>query len=77
MNRNEIKLNKLVFALKRLGFQMQKRGSHGLFYHPETGLLVSLPMNRKEVPAVYLRAVISQIINRGIVTEDELWHLLK
>ena len=77
MHKKQIKLRRLVAALKTLGFVERRMGSHGIFKQPETGLIITLPMARKDVPVVYLKAVLKQIVNRGIVSEDDFWELIE
>jgi predicted RNA binding protein YcfA (HicA-like mRNA interferase family) len=77
MTKREVKLTTLVSVLRKLGFEERRSGSHGVFRHSQTGLLVTLPMARKDVPVVYLKAVLKQIIDRGIMSEDDLWSLLR
>jgi predicted RNA binding protein YcfA (HicA-like mRNA interferase family) len=77
MPKKQIKLKRLVTALKTLGFIERRMGSHAIFNHQETGLIVSLPMGRKDVPVVYLKSVFKQIVDRGIISEDDFWELLK
>ncbi|MEW5949810.1 MAG: type II toxin-antitoxin system HicA family toxin [Thermodesulfobacteriota bacterium] len=76
MAKKQIKLTKLVAVLKQLGFQERRKGSHGIFFEPETGVIITLPMDRKEVPVVYLKAALKQIVHRGIIDEDNFWRLL-
>lgn len=77
MAKKQIKLTKLVAVLKQLGFQERRKGSHGIFFEPERDVIITLPMNRKEVPVVYLKATLRQIVSRGIIDEDDLWRLLE
>ncbi len=72
MPKKQIKLTKLTAVLKRLGFQESRKGSHGIFIEPKTGVIITLPMTRKEVPVVYFRAALRQIVDRGMIDEDEL-----
>jgi predicted RNA binding protein YcfA (HicA-like mRNA interferase family) len=77
MAKRQIKLTKLVAVLKELGFQERRKGSHGIFFKPKMGVFITLPMGRKEVPVVYLKAALKQIVDRGIIDEDDFWRLLE
>jgi len=79
MPKKSIRLDRLVAALTKLGFvqRTHRLGSHGIFVEPITGLVVTLPMGRKEVPIVYLRAALRQIVDRGMMPEDDFLELLK
>lgn len=77
MFKRQVKIKALVAALKQLGFVERRMGSHGIFSQPENGLIVTLPMGRKDVPVVYLKAILKQIVDRGIMAEDDFLKLLK
>jgi len=77
MHKKQIKLKRLVAALKILGFVERQSGSHGIFKDPKTGLFVTLPMGQKDVPIVYMKSVFKQIVDRGIIDEEDFWELLK
>jgi predicted RNA binding protein YcfA (HicA-like mRNA interferase family) len=77
MHKRQVKLKTLVTTLEELGFEERIRGSHGIFSHPKTGLIITLPIRKKDVPSVYLRAAFKQILDRGITSEERLNELLE
>jgi predicted RNA binding protein YcfA (HicA-like mRNA interferase family) len=76
MRKREYKLDKIISALNRTGFEARQRGSHGIFVHPETGLILTLPLNKKDVPTVYLNAILKQMAYRGLMSEEHFLELL-
>jgi predicted RNA binding protein YcfA (HicA-like mRNA interferase family) len=77
MIKGQVSLTKLVAVLKKLGFQERARkGSHGIFFKPGTGVFITLPMNHKEVPTIYLKAALRQMVDKGIIEEDDFWRRL-
>jgi predicted RNA binding protein YcfA (HicA-like mRNA interferase family) len=76
MHNRVYKLDKIVSALNKTGFQARQKGTHGIFFHPETGLIVTLPLSKKDVPPVYLNAILKQIEYRGLMTEERFLEML-
>jgi predicted RNA binding protein YcfA (HicA-like mRNA interferase family) len=77
MCKRQIKLKKLISILKSLGFNEHRHGSHGIFKHFKTGLIVTLPMNRKDVPVVYQKAILRRLVDCEMITENDFWRLLE
>ena len=77
MPRKPAKTRNLIRALQQMGFVASgRRGTHAIFRHAGTGLVITLPTNRDEIPLVYLRSIERQIGNFDIVSDDELQKLL-
>jgi len=78
MLRKPIKTKDLIKILKKFGF-VGKRTKHGhtIFAHAKTGLVVTLPTNRTEVPSVYLRSIERQIGNFNIASDHEFERMLR
>jgi predicted RNA binding protein YcfA (HicA-like mRNA interferase family) len=77
MNRKPVKAKHLVKVLEQLGFvSTGTAGNHSIFRHRGTGLVITIPVRRGEIPSVYLRAIERQIGNFNIVPEDRLQKLL-
>jgi predicted RNA binding protein YcfA (HicA-like mRNA interferase family) len=72
-----INTKKLAGVLEKLGFEKRSNGSHAIFHERVSGVTITLPMNKKELPIVYSRPVVGQILRTGLVSERELDNLLK
>lgn len=73
MLQRTIKLRNLIFALQKVGFEERTRsGGHAVYLHPESGVMVTLPLNEDDVRNVIFRAVMSQVIGSGVATEEQL-----
>jgi predicted RNA binding protein YcfA (HicA-like mRNA interferase family) len=60
--------------MKTLGFEEARRtGSHLIYRHGESGLVVTLPGNRPKVPM----AIIRQIENYEISSREQILKMLK
>ena len=77
MPRKPIKTKHFIKVLGQLGFVATRtKGSHTVFRHKDTGLLITIPSARSEIPLVYLRSIERQISNFNIVSDDRLQKLL-
>ena len=64
---------KLVKVLERKGYVLDRtKGSHRIFYHPETGRRVVVPFHKKDLPKGTLYAILKQ----ADISRDELDDLL-
>ncbi len=71
-----VKTRDLLRTLEKLGFVASSpKGIHTVFRHAD-GAVVTIPTGRKEVPAVFLNAVIGQATARNLATSDEFLRLL-
>lgn len=53
--------NDIEIVLRKLGFKLiSQKGSHGKF-KDETGKIVILPMNKKEIPMGTFRSILKQM----------------
>lgn len=77
MSRKSLKTKHIVEVLQQLGFVIaMRKGSHAVFRHEGTGLVITIPVARDEIPLVYLRAIERQIDNFNIIPGDKLHQLL-
>ena len=59
---------KIIKILKEKGFILDRiKGSHHIYYHPETRRRVVVPMHKKELPKGTLMEILKQA---GISKED-------
>ena len=76
MARKTVKTRHLMKVLKQLGFMASRSGSHMIFRHSDTGLVVTVPGSRKEIPEIYLRSIMKQMQNYDIISEEKLKEIL-
>jgi len=58
----------VVAALKKAGFEeRRRRGSHVFLWHPDRGVVVTVPMHTNDLP----RGTLKAIINQSGIKEDE------
>ncbi len=75
---DEIGLRRLTQVLEGLGFQqVQRAGSHHIYKHMDSGLVVTLPGDRSEVPKGIAMAIIRQIENYDISSREAVLAKLK
>jgi predicted RNA binding protein YcfA (HicA-like mRNA interferase family) len=55
-------------TLTGFGFEPEQRGSHVLFRHPETGVVLTVPNTERTVRPIYVSSAARQIANSGIAT---------
>jgi predicted RNA binding protein YcfA (HicA-like mRNA interferase family) len=75
--KGSIKLRDFMRVLRRLGFEEVRTGAHVIMRHSGTGLLVSVPKSRKEVPPVIAQGIMRQVENYSIVSREEFAEMLK
>jgi|NGEPerStandDraft_6_1074524.scaffolds.fasta_scaffold276178_2 predicted RNA binding protein YcfA (HicA-like mRNA interferase family) len=74
----QISTRELVDALRATGFvEKSKSGSHLMFRHERTGLLVTIPTDRPFVPLVHLRNISQQLHNYRINPPPEIRRMLE
>lgn len=67
----------MLKVLHDLGFsEVLLRGSHIALQHAETGLVVSLPAGRNEVPIAITMSIVRQLENYGIASRQEFQQFL-
>jgi len=71
-----IKTQNLIRVLTQLGFEQSSRGSHGIFREDRSGVIVTLPLTKADLPPVYSRAIMGQVVSSGLISEEELDKLL-
>lgn len=77
MHRKPVKTKRLVGVLQQLGFGIaMKNGGHTIFRNKETGLVVTVPEDRDEIPLVFLRSIERQIGNFNLASDERLQKLL-
>jgi len=77
MHKKPVKTKRLIRVLEQLGFAVARRnGSHTIFRNKDTGLVVTVPEDRDEIPLVFLRSIERQIGNFNIASDDQLQKLL-
>jgi len=64
---------KVIRILGKKGFVLSRvRGSHHLFYHPETGRRVVVPLHGRDLP----RGTLLQILKQAGIDRDEIEDLM-
>ncbi len=77
MSMKPVKTEHLIKVLERIGFASAQRSeSRAIFSHEKTGAVISIPIDRDEVPAIYLASVQGQVRNFGILSEEKLAKML-
>jgi predicted RNA binding protein YcfA (HicA-like mRNA interferase family) len=77
MHKKPVKTKRLIRVLQQLGFAIARRnGSHTIFKNKDTGLVVTVPEDRDEIPLVFLRSIERQIGNFNIASDEQLQKLL-
>lgn len=65
--------DKVIGILKSRGFILDRvKGSHHIFYHPETKRRVIVPVHRKDLPV----GTLIEILKQAGIERDELRDLL-
>lgn len=60
---------KLIKILERQGFVLDRiRGSHHIYYHPETKKRVTVPLHKKDLP----KGTLLEILRQAEISKDEL-----
>ena len=64
---------KIIKALKKKGFILDKtKGSHKIFYHPETKRRVVVPFHKQDLP----KGILHEILKQAGIDKKELENLL-
>lgn len=64
-----VSFKQLRATLHGFGFDERPMGTHVIFKHTRTGVVVSLPGNEPTVRPIYLNTVVRQVANSGIATQ--------
>ena len=76
MSRRILRMHDIVRVLKALGFQLVRRsGSHLIFKHGTSGLLITLP-ETDDVRPVYIRNIERQVARFNIASEEKIHEML-
>jgi predicted RNA binding protein YcfA (HicA-like mRNA interferase family) len=60
---------RIIRVLKRSGFVLDRvKGSHHIYYHPETRSRVVVPLHRKDLP----KGTLLEILRQAGMSKDEL-----
>ena len=60
---------KIIKVLIKKGFVLDRiKGSHHIYYHPETKKRVVIPMHKKELP----KGTLIEILKQAGISKDEL-----
>jgi predicted RNA binding protein YcfA (HicA-like mRNA interferase family) len=78
MHKGPVKTKDLLRIMHRLDFVETKHGpgNHMRMQHPRTGLMLFIPLSRKEVPPVMLRGIQKQLENFNIISEEKFEEML-
>ncbi|WP_369018543.1 type II toxin-antitoxin system HicA family toxin [Thermatribacter velox] len=64
---------KVIRILEKKGFVLDRvRGSHHIYYHPETKRRVTVPRHKKDLP----KGTLFEILKQAGITREELKNLL-
>ena len=64
---------KIIKILERKGFELDRvKGSHHIYYHPETKKRVVVPLHKKDLP----KGTFHEILKQAGISRDELIGLL-
>lgn len=64
---------KVIKVLKRKGFVLDRvKGSHHVYYHPETKRRVVVPFHKRDLP----KGTLFEILKQAGITKEELKELL-
>ena len=64
---------KIIKALEREGFVLDRiKGSHHIYYHPETKRRVVVPLHKKDLP----KGTLLEILKQAGISKEELKELL-
>ena len=64
---------KIIKALEKKGFVLDRiKGSHHIYYHPETKRRVVVPLHKRDLP----RGTLLEILKQAGISKDELRDLL-
>ncbi len=64
---------KIIVILEKKGFVLDRiKGSHHVYYHPETKRRVIVPLHKKDLP----KGTLLEILKHAGISKDELSDLL-
>jgi len=64
---------KIIRALKKKGFVLDRvKGSHHLYYHPETKRRAVVPLHKRDLP----KGTLLEILKQAGISKEELRELL-
>jgi len=64
---------KIIRVLERKGFILDwSKGSHQIYYHPDTKRRVVVPVHKRDLP----RGTLLEILKQAVITREELRELL-
>jgi Predicted periplasmic or secreted lipoprotein len=64
---------KIIKVLERKGFVLDRiRGSHHIYYHPETKRRVVMPLHKRDLP----KGTLLEILKQAGISKEELRDLL-
>ena len=64
---------KIIAILEKKGFVLDRiKGSHHVYYHPETKRRVIVPLHKKDLP----KGTLLEILKQAGISKDELSDLL-
>ena len=65
---------KVIKILEKKGFVLDRsKGSHRIYYHPETKRRVVVPFHKKDLP----KGTLLEILKQAGIDRDELFELIK
>ena len=78
MRRKSVSARDFLGALLKLGFVEKRpsKGSHMLLQHSDSGLVVTIPTSRSEIPPTILYAIERQMENFRIITREKFEEML-
>ena len=78
MRRKNVSTRDFLRALQKLGFVEARppNGSHMLLQHPNSGLVVTVPTSRSEIPPAMLYGIERQMENFRIITKEKFEGML-
>ena len=63
---------KIIKILESRGFVLDRiKGSHHIYYHPETKKRVVVPLHKKNLP----KGTLLEILRQAEISKDEFWDL--
>ena len=77
--RKSVSTKDLLKALQKVGFAQTRlsKGSHVLLRHQDSGLVVTVPTSRSDVPPVIFFAIERQMENFGVITKEKFENMLQ
>jgi predicted RNA binding protein YcfA (HicA-like mRNA interferase family) len=78
MRKKAVSTRHFLSALRKLGFIETRppKGSHMLLQHPDSGLVVTVPTSRSEIPPAMQSGIERQMENFRIITREKFEAML-